>query len=403
MNMRFFAHHEQSVDEIFFKKPMYFDKYTPREDLAYCLGGALYMPATRSNLAHEIVTNKHPHLTSMIIDLEDAVGDLELESAFQTLCGNMTEIHDLLTNHVLTIGQLPLIFVRVRNPEQLKEIIALLGDRQQVLTGYVFPKFSHHNGAAFFEQIAEQNRLGYTLYGMPILESDDVIFKEHRFESLIKIREILAEYYEYVLNVRIGTTDFCGLFGIRRRVDSTIYDVTIVRDCIADIINILNRTEHRFVISGPVWEYFTNQTRIFRSTLRETPFTQRYGQIGLETREQLVNEYVDGLMREVFLDQINGLIGKTIIHPTHLLPVNALYVVTHEEYLDAESILANSEGQVGVKKSEYKNKMNEMKPHFYWAQRIMQRAKAYGVYAPNEDFRSLILEEATHHGKVFDS
>ncbi|OCS86718.1 HpcH/HpaI aldolase/citrate lyase family protein [Caryophanon latum] len=401
--MRFFSYNEERNDAIFFKQPMQFNKLTPREDLAYCLGGALYMPATRRGLAQEVLMKKHPYLTSMIIDLEDAVGDEELEEAFHILIGNMREFQGFIDDGILTIDDLPLIFVRVRNPEQLAEVIEALGDTQAVLTGYVFPKFGQTNGKAFFEQIVAQNELGYTLYGMPILESDDVIFKERRFDSLLAIREILIEYYDYVLNVRIGTTDFCGLFGIRRRVDSTIYDVTIVRDCIADIINILNRTEHRFVISGPVWEYFTNKTRMFRSTLRETPFSMRYGQIGLEAREQLINEYVDGLMREVFLDQINGLVGKTIIHPTHILPVNALYVVTHEEYMDAENILRNSDGQIGVQKSMYNNKMNEMKPHFHWAERIMHRARTYGVYNPNEDFRSLLLEEAIRHDKVLDS
>ncbi|MBS7344169.1 MAG: HpcH/HpaI aldolase/citrate lyase family protein [Caryophanon sp.] len=401
--MRFFSYNEEKNDTIFYKQPMNFNKETAREDLAYCLGGALYMPATRRGLAQEVLTKKHPYLTSMIIDLEDAVGDQQLDEAFHILIDNMREFQGLMNDGVLTIDDLPLIFLRVRNPEQLAEVIDMLGDAQHVLTGYVFPKFSHKNGDAFFRQIVEQNESGYKLYGMPILESDDVIFKERRFDSLLAIREILIEYYDYVLNVRIGTTDFCGLFGIRRRVDSTIYDVTLVRDCIADIINILNRTEHRFVISGPVWEYFTNKTRMFRSTLRESPFSMRYGQAGLDTREQLINEYVDGLMREVFLDQINGLVGKTIIHPTHILPVNALYVVTHEEYMDAENILHNSEGQVGVQKSIYNNKMNEMKPHLHWAERVMHRARAYGVYNPNEDFRSLLLEEAIRHDKVLDS
>ncbi|MEE1131181.1 MAG: HpcH/HpaI aldolase/citrate lyase family protein [Caryophanon sp.] len=401
--MRFFSYNEERNDTIFFKQPMQFSKLTPREDLAYCLGGALYMPATRRGLAQEVLMKKHPYLTSMIIDLEDAVGDEELEEAFHILVENMRAFQAFMDDGVLTIEDLPLIFVRVRNPEQLAEVIKTLGEAQNALTGYVFPKFGQANGKAFFEQIVQQNELGYTLYGMPILESDDVIFKERRFESLLAIREILITYYDYVLNVRIGTTDFCGLFGIRRRVDSTIYDVTIVRDCIADIINILNRTEHRFVISGPVWEYFTNKTRIFRTALRETPFMMRYGQVGLEAREQLINEYVDGLMREVFLDQINGLVGKTIIHPTHILPVNAMYVVTHEEYMDAENILQNSDGQIGVQKSMYNNKMNEMKPHFHWAERVMHRARTYGVYNPNEDFRSLLLEEAIRHDKVLDS
>ena len=56
------------------------------------------------------------------------------------------------------------------------------------------------------------------------------------------------------------------------------------------------------------------------------------------------------------------------------------------------SIIANSEGQVGVLKSQYNNKMNEMKPHLYWAKRILLQAKIYGVYNEDQDFTSLIMD-----------
>ena len=59
------------------------------------------------------------------------------------------------------------------------------------------------------------------------------------------------------------------------------------------------------------------------------------------------------------------------------------------------SIMANSEGQVGVLKSQYKNKMNEMKPHFYWAKRILMRAKIFGVFNEEQDFTSLTYGEST--------
>ena len=98
------------------------------------------------------------------------------------------------------------------------------------------------------------------------------------------------------------------------------------------------------------------------------------------------------MINEVLLDQLNGIVGKTIIHPTHIQTVNALYVVTHEEYIDALAIMENSNGQIGVKKSEYQNKMNEIKPHLNWAERILKRASIYGVYNPKEDYTSLILK-----------
>ena len=44
---------------------------------------------------------------------------------------------------------------------------------------------------------------------------------------------------------------------------------------------------------------------------------------------------MDGLLREIELDRANGLLGKTCIHPSHVLPVHALSVVSHEEFSDA--------------------------------------------------------------------
>ncbi|MFB8733061.1 HpcH/HpaI aldolase/citrate lyase family protein [Bacillus sp. SL00103] len=66
----------------------------------------------------------------------------------------------------------------------------------------------------------------------------------------------------------------------------------------------------------------------------------------------------------------NGIHGKTVIHPTHLKPVQSMYVVTKEEYMDALNILEHADGTVGVMKSTFSNKMNETKPHYRWAEHI---------------------------------
>jgi citrate lyase beta subunit len=94
-------------------------------------------------------------------------------------------------------------------------------------------------------------------------------------------------------------------------------------------------------------------------------------------RDQLVSRDIDGLLREISLDNANGLHGKTVIHPSHVAPVHALAVVTHEEYQDATDIIAADCG--GVRSSGYGNKMNEARPHRHWARRILQRAGAFGV------------------------
>ncbi|KOS71569.1 citrate lyase subunit beta [Lysinibacillus contaminans] len=381
-------HFLAETETIFYKKPQPFTKWDAPDILAYALGATLYMPASMPNIIEMVQSHKYKELTSFVIDLEDAVGDAELVTCEAKLVEDISKLFTLYENKQIELQNLPLIFIRVRSVEQFAFLTNTLGKRQEVLTGYVFPKFTATQGATYYElleQTIQQHQL--TLYGMPILESRDILYKESRMTALFAIKEVLNKYRSRVLNVRIGATDFCGIYGIRRRVDSTIYDIAVIRDCIADIINVLGREEDGFVISGPVWEYFNNQ-RVLKPALRATPFSEKGA---LNARKALLDDCLDGLMREVLMDRQNGILGKTIIHPSHIRVVHALYVVSYEEYLDAVSIIENNDGQKGVVKSHYANKMNEMKPHTRWAQQILHQAHLYGVYNESMDFASLLL------------
>ena len=90
---------------------------------------------------------------------------------------------------------------------------------------------------------------------------------------------------------------------------------------------------------------------------------------------------IDGLIREVQLDQANGLEGKTAIHPSHVAVVNALSVVSYEEYRDATDVLARRPGQRGAARPGTGNKMNEIRPHTAWARRTLLRSRVFGVAA----------------------
>ena len=346
---------DEAQQKLFYQAPGAFSKFTERQTLRFCVGAALYMPATRPTVAEEILASKHPSLTTIILDLEDALGDAQVEQGIAQLVTTLETLQQKIEADEQLTEHMPLLFVRVRHYEQLVQVIEELGALQHVLTGYVLPKFTAENGRAMLAMIAGQNELGYHLYAMPILESAHILNKEQRMEHLLAIRALLIEYYQMILNVRVGSTDFCGLLGIRRSIHHTVYDVITVRECLADIYNVFQRSDYYFVVSGSVWEYFAPQF-------------------------DLRSEAITGLLKEVEFDKLNGVIGKTIIHPTHIEAVNAMYVVTHEEFIDAQGILLNSDGQIGVQKSEYSNKMNEMKPHLLWAERILQRAQVYGVY-----------------------
>ena len=74
--------------------------------------------------------------------------------------------------------------------------------------------------------------------------------------------------------------------------------------------------------------------------------------------------------------------------------VHALSVVSHEEYRDATDVLAAESG--GVRRSEYRNKMNEMRPHRSWARQTLLRARAFGVAGKGVSFVDLLT--ASVHG-----
>ena len=144
----------------------------------------------------------------------------------------------------------------------------------------------------------------------------------------------------------------------------------VVRECLSDIINVCARNND-YVVSGPVWEYFRAPKELMFEELPKHGLEDY-----LMRRKPMVNNEIDGLLREVILDKANGFIGRTVIHPTHVKFVNALMAVTKEQYDDARQILGTGGGVV---KGSGGNKMNEIRPHTNWANKIYNRGRAFGV------------------------
>ncbi len=379
--------------QIFYKEPSEFTKHTRKDLLSYALGATLYMPATRPNIHQDLLSRKYSGLTSMVICLEDAIGDNEVELAESLLIAELENLQQDLEKGLLLENDLPLLFIRIRDLEQLLRLKAQVKKGFELLTGIVIPKFSAEKGRKILQEIDHLNQEGYRLYALPILETKRVIEKETRIEELVAIKNIVDQFEDIILNIRIGATDFCGLYGIRRNSDTTVYDIAVIRDCISDIINFFLRADSSYVISGPVWEYFSAKERMLKPQLRQTPFKERFGQVGIELREELIDKQMDGLIKEIMMDITNGLTGKTIIHPSHIRPVQALNTVSYEEYLDARSIINKADGKIGVMKSAFQNKMNEIKPHYYWAQKILLKSEIYGVLNEEYTYVDLLTNE----------
>ena len=328
-------HHLYNPGFKFVVEPEHFNKYTDRELLQYCLGATMYMPGFK-DFTPKILNNSIPGLTTIVLCFEDACPEEKVPEAMDNVHHLLATVTEAVENGTLDADKVPLIFVRIRNLAQFKAFGERL-TKQEVksLCGINFPKFNAENGYEYYAYLRDLNdRFGEILYGMPIIEDAEVAYKETRMIELMGIKKILDKYRDLVLQVRVGGTD-------------------------------------DYVISGPVWEYFRAPKELMFEELPNHGIEDY-----LMKRLPIVNNEIDGLLREVIQDKANGFVGRTVIHPTHVKFVNALMAVTKEEYDDACQILGTGGGVV---KSSGGNKMNEIKPHTNWAKKVYNRARAFSV------------------------
>ena len=374
--------------------------------LATALGATLYCPGTRPDLVKDVRKQAARGALSMVLCLEDSIADADVPEAEANVVAALGQLHaesggdetgDAGSdgNETGDAGDAAglMLFVRVRSPEQMLLLAERAGTALDVLTGFVLPKFENTTGAAqrFLDALHTVNEArsagrpgARPLRVMPILESPLMIHAESRTDTLSGIYQVLKANRPDILSVRIGATDMSSAYGLRRSRDLTIYDVKVVSNVIGDIVNMLGRPGG-FIISGPVWEHYSSGERLLRPQLRSTPFAEADE---LALRQRLLTANLDGLIREIELDLANGLLGKTVIHPSHVPLVHAMSVISHEAYLDALHISGESGG--GAAASPYRNKMNEMKPHQAWAASTLVRAAAFGVAAPDITYVDLL-------------
>lgn len=108
----------------------------------------------------------------------------------------------------------PLLFVRVRTPEQIPDLVRRLGPAVRLLSGFVLPKFTEERGMPFLEALAAAEATsGRRLFAMPVLESPDLLYRESRVQTLEGISRAVDKYRDRVLALRLGVTDFCSSYG----------------------------------------------------------------------------------------------------------------------------------------------------------------------------------------------
>ena len=338
------------VRALFVREPQEFERDDTIDALALGIGATIYCPAIRDDLADDVKWCSAWGATSVALCLEDAVAMDDLPRAEASLISGLQEVHRRTESQ-------PLIFVRVRRAEQIPDLVSRLGPAAEVVCGFILPKFTPLSGPSFLDALADViASSSLPFLAMPVLESAEIIERESRAAALVDLADLLTKAREQVLALRFGATDLCGLYGIRRPPTMTIYDVKVVADLIADVVNVFRRSQTGFRVTGPAWEY--------------------YDRVGT------VSGALDGLAREVALDRLNGLTGKTVVHPSHLPLVHGHSVISWEDYEDACSLLECGEAMGGAFPSVERTRMNEASPHRRWALEIVGRAEIFGVARP---------------------
>ncbi|HWU20869.1 MAG TPA: HpcH/HpaI aldolase/citrate lyase family protein [Nocardioides sp.] len=371
--MRHFGYlSDDARGRLFAVAPRQIDSAGPRGRVALALGATLYMPGTRPDLVSDSLRVADVGGTSVVWCLEDAVEHAALVDAERGVVDSLRRVHAM---GGAERDRLPWIFVRVRDADQIRRIAADAGPALGVLTGFSLAKADVSRIEELLTAVREaSSAAGRTLYAMPILEGAEIAYAETRIDALARLDEVFASYAEEVLCIRVGGTDLCGVFGLRRDRDTTIWDVAVVRDALSDVLNRFTRNGSH-VVAGAVWEHISGP-RYLKPQLRETPFAEQHAR---SLRTHLISNDVDALMREINLDKTNGMYGKTVIHPTHVPVVNSLLAVHRDEYDDAAD-LVQRRGRGGVAASRH-GRMNEVGPHMQWADQVMARAAVYGVLA----------------------
>lgn len=315
-------------------------------EMKYSVGALLYAPALNNTVAQSVIEEKFGKKYSLALCLEDTISEDFVALAVDKLTDTMKRIFE---EHKNKDFYLPKIFVRVRCPQQLMEVYQKIRLYEEILCGFIFPKYSVGNGDEYnnnFLKINEQSNK--KLYMMPILESKDIVNYKTRYDVLNRIKDKIDEMKEYVLNVRVGGNDFCNEFSIRRHYDETIYDILPISQLLGDILTVFSR---EYVVSGLVWEFFSSDNE----------------------------EWKNGLIRELKYDKLNGFVGKTVIHPKQINVVNEMLKVSEKDYQDAKALLNWDNRSLQVGKSFAGERMNEVKTHENWAMKMTTLAELYGV------------------------
>ncbi|MFK7608554.1 MULTISPECIES: HpcH/HpaI aldolase/citrate lyase family protein [unclassified Pseudomonas] len=291
----------------------------------YALGATLYMPATRPDILDVVMGEKIQGLRSLVVCLEDAVAETDVQQALNNL-------KNLLLGIDARGGRPPggpMVFVRPRDAA----MAAVLNDwsLMRYVDGFVVPKLRLSNIQQWQQAVTRDE-----LMLMPTLETPEV----YDPSAMVELRGAMLELLpERIIALRIGGNDLMGCLGLRRNPAMTLYS-TPMSYVIPMLCGIMGSAG--FALTAPVFEQLN------------TP--------------QL-------LEHELALDLAHGLVGKTAIHPSQIAIIHNALQVSLEDLNSARHIVSEAAPAV----FKFNDAMCEPATHYTWAQKTIERAHWQGV------------------------
>jgi len=286
------------------------------------LGGTLFVPASHKNLEKILSGEKYPELRSIVIDFEDGLASADRTQA-------LTHLPLLLKS--LQKTKL-LRFIRPQNEKMLKKLLQY--ENIEKIDGFILPKFNLDNAETYLKVFQNATFKTKNFKFMPSIEGKE-LFDPLKLQ---KLREILLPYQKEIVCIRFGAQDMLRQLDLKQK--GSLYSMLVPSQVIANVISTFK--PYDFEISAPVYPDFSD---------------------------------IDGFTQEIQYELQNGLTSKTIIHPSQIAPLNALYQVSRTEEQEAKIILEKEDGVVNLE-----GKMGERKTQKPWAEQILKRVKSFGIY-----------------------
>ena len=377
--MRHYMHLSDSeLNKIFYKKPEAFDNTTKKNQLRYALGATLYLPATKY-IAPYLLEKRYSHLTSFVMCFENLIEERNINIAEKTLLNTLRTLKMAENENRINKDELPLFFIHVRDPlqfERLYEILIKEKDIISYISGFFLPKFNSNNADAYLSTIKKIRLISEYIYALPIIESKEIISLASRISELITLEKTIFEHRDMILGIRIGGSYINSVLGVNSLEAMSIYDVGITASIVYDIINsFINLSYEDIAIYSSSWD---KKITSFQTVSKSS---NAFDQNKVIYNHAFTHDpSLDGFIREILLDKLNGCVGKTVVYPNQISIVNALYSVERKDYELALSINSSNEPSLN-----YGEQINNK----IWSNKILSLSKIYGVL--NENYSAVDL------------